>query len=110
MKNILLASTSSLHGQSFLEYLLPQLQILYKGCSEIVFIPFARAGGISHDQYTNKVREALTEIDIEVRGLHEFSNPKQALKEAQGLFTGGGNTFLLVRELYKQDVLRSLKE
>lgn len=32
------------------------------------------------------------------------------MKEAQGLFTGGGNTFLLVRELYKQDVLRSLKE
>lgn len=110
MKNILLASTSSLHGQSFLEYLLPQLKILYEGCSEIVFIPFARAGGISHDQYTSKAREAFNHLKIEVRGLHEFSDPKRALKEAQGIFTGGGNTFLLVRELYKQDVLKSLKE
>lgn len=110
MKNILLASTSSLYGQSFLEYILPELKVLYQGCSEIIFIPYARAGGISHDEYTDKVREAFREIVISVRGLHEFSDTKQALRDAQGIFTGGGNTFLLVKELYNKDVLQSLKE
>lgn len=110
MKNILLASTSSLHGQSFLEYLLPELKVLYDGCSEIIFIPYARAGGISHDEYTEKAREAFREIGISIKGLHEFSDIKQALGNAQGIFTGGGNTFLLVKELYNNNVLQPLKE
>lgn len=110
MKNILLASTSSLYGQSFLEYILPELKVLYQGCSEIIFIPYARAAGVSHDEYTDKAREAFREIGISVRGLHEFSDTKQALRDAQGIFTGGGNTFLLVKELYNKDVLQSLKE
>lgn len=110
MKNILLASTSSLHGQTFLEYLLPELKVLYDGCSEVIFIPYARAGGITHDEYTEKAREGLRKIGINIRGLHEFSDTKQALRDAQGIFTGGGNTFLLVKELYNKDVLQTLKE
>lgn len=110
MKNILLASTSSLHQQSFLEYILPELKVLYHQCTEVTFIPYARAGGLTHDQYTDKAREAFGEIGISIRGLHEFADTKQALRSAQGIFTGGGNTFLLVKELYNQDVLQTLKE
>ena len=40
--------------------------------------------------------------------MHEFENPKQALQDAQGIFTGGGNTFLLVTQLYENDVMQTL--
>ncbi len=108
MKKILVASTSTLDGGSYLEYLLPELKHFFGHCSEIIFIPFARPGGISHNEYTAKVADAFSEIGIAVKGLHEFSDPEAALVNAQGIFTGGGNTFLLVSQLYKYNLMKSL--
>ena len=99
MKNILIASTSTLHNGSYLDYLLPELQLFFRNCTEIIFIPYARPSGISHDDYTQKVREAFSKINIQVKGIHEFEDPISALENAKGIFTGGGNTFLLVSQL-----------
>lgn len=93
MKNLIIASTSTLHDGAYLEYLLPELKIHFASCSSILFVPFARPGGISHDEYTLKVRAVFATINIDVKGLHEFENAKQAVQEAKGIFTGGGNTF-----------------
>ncbi|RKS43421.1 dipeptidase E [Gillisia mitskevichiae] len=110
MKNAILASTSTLHGQQYLSYLLPEIAKLFKGCSEIIFIPFARPGGITHEEYTSLAKKALQSISINVKGLHEFEDKEQALKEAQGLFTGGGNTFLLVDKLHRNNLMMPLRE
>ena len=110
MKNLIIASTSTLHNGGYLEYLLPELSIHFKNVSELVFIPYARPSGISHDEYTEKVRQAFSKINIKVKGLHEFEDPKEALKQAEGIFTGGGNTFLLVTQLYRHDLMTLLSE
>jgi dipeptidase E len=57
--NIILASTSTLFGGAYLEYLREELIKLYDGIDEIIFVPFARPGGISHDDYTAKARSFL---------------------------------------------------
>lgn len=108
--NIILASTSTLFGGEYLEYLRQELVTLYAGIDEIVFIPFARPGGISHDDYTAKARSFFETIDIKVRGLHEFEDKKEALNQAKGYFTGGGNTFLLVKTLHEEGLMSVLKE
>lgn len=108
--NILLGSTSTLFGGNYLEYLKSEIEILFQGIDEIIFIPFARPGGISHDDYTAKARNFFETIGIKVKGLHEFGDPKAAIKEAQGFFTGGGNTFLLVKTLHEQGLMSVLKE
>lgn len=110
MKSIIIASTSTLHGGGYLEYILPTLQEHFKNCKSILFIPYARPSGISHDEYTQKAAEAFTKINIEVKGIHEFENPQDAVKNAEGIFTGGGNTFLLVTQLYKNNVMQLLSE
>ena len=110
MKNILIASTSTLHNGSYLDYLLPELQLFFRNCTEIIFIPYARPSGISHDDYTQKVREAFSKINIQVKGIHEFEDPISALENAKGIFTGGGNTFLLVSQLYKTKVIDVLEK
>lgn len=109
MKNMLVASTSTLHGGSYLEYILPTLKEHFSGVKEVVFVPYARPGGISHDAYTQKAQEAFSKIGITLKGLHSFSNPQKALEEAQGIFTGGGSTFLLVKMLYEENVLEAIK-
>lgn len=110
MKKAIIASTSTLHGGNYLDYLLPTLQVHFKTVKNLLFIPFARPGGISHDEYTRKVSEAFAEIGIAVKGIHEFDNPTEALQQAEGIFTGGGNTFLLVTQLYKTGIIKTLEE
>ncbi|WP_336964756.1 dipeptidase PepE [Chryseobacterium contaminans] len=108
--NIILASTSTLFGGEYLEYLREELIQLYAGIDEIVFIPFARPGGISHDDYTANARSFFETINIKVKGLHEFKDKAEALNQAKGFFTGGGNTFLLVKTLHEEGLMSVLKE
>ena len=110
MKNILIASTSTIHGSGYLEYMLPTLSNHFKNVSTILFIPFARPGGISYDAYTALAKEAFAKINIKVKGVHEFENPKEAIQDAQAIFTGGGNTFELVNQIYQQSIFDDLKE
>lgn len=97
--NILLASTSTLFGGNYLEYLDDELVKLYEGIDEILFIPYARPGGISHEDYTAKVAGYFEKHAIRVKGLHEFDDKIVAIDQAKAYFTGGGNTFLLVKKL-----------
>lgn len=108
--NIILASTSTLFGGEYLEYLREELIQLYTGIDEIIFIPFARPGGISHHNYTAKARSFFKTLNIKVKGLHEFEDKTEALNQAKGFFTGGGNTFLLVKTLHEEGLMSVLKE
>ncbi|GEC71095.1 dipeptidase E [Flavobacterium flevense] len=110
MKNLLLASTSTLHGSDYLEYLLPELKQHFTNCKTILFIPYARPNGISHEEYTEKTALAFAKIKLTIRGIHEYENPVEAIQNAEGIFTGGGNTFLLVNELYRNKIMIPLKE
>jgi dipeptidase E len=110
MKNIIIASTSTLHGADYLDYLLPELKIHFEHCKTILFIPFARPSGISHDEYTKIVSLAFTKINKEVKGIHEFEDFSKAITTAEGIFTGGGNTFLLVSQLYKNKIMGLLAD
>ena len=110
MKKMIIASTSTLYGSNYLEYLLPTLSTFFANVATVLFIPYARPGGISYDSYTKLVQQAFSSIDITVKGIHEYENPREALQKAKAIFTGGGNTFELVNQLYKKDVLKPLKE
>lgn len=108
--NVLLASTSTLFGGNYLEYIQAEIKELFANVDEILFVPFARPGGISHEDYTAKAKEFFLQFDIKVRGLHEFENQNKAVSDAQGFFTGGGNTFLLVKTLHEKNLMSALKE
>lgn len=107
--NLILASTSTIYGSGYLEYLQEPLKEHFKNVREILFVPFARPSGLTHDEYTAKAAEGLAFLDKKVKGLHEYANPKEALAKAEAIFTGGGNTFLLVTQLYKLDIMEALK-
>ena len=108
MTNAIIASTSTIFGGEYLEYLLPELEKLFAKASTILFIPFARPSGISHDDYTERVRLAFQKIDKKIVGLHEFENFIDAIIHAEGIFTGGGNTFLLVKQLHDNNIITVL--
>lgn len=110
MKNCIIASTSTLYNEDYLDYLLPELQLLFKDCKTVLFVPFARPGGITHDEYTTKAALTFTKINIVLQGIHSFENQQEAIQKAEGIFTGGGNTFLLVTQLYKNNLMTTLAD
>tara|TARA_R110002049_G_scaffold274391_1_gene452317 strand:+ start:5556 stop:6263 length:708 start_codon:yes stop_codon:yes gene_type:complete len=109
MRHIIIASTSTVHGSGYLEYLLKDLELFFKDTEDILFIPFARPDGLSHDNYTQKAKSAFSKIKKTVKGIHEYENPFDAIKKAKGIFVGGGNTFVLTNQLYKNNLVDALK-
>ncbi|MCL4159242.1 UNVERIFIED_CONTAM: hypothetical protein GTU68_047897 [Idotea baltica] len=110
MKHILIASTSTLHGTNYLDYILDELKHFFKDASTILFIPYARPSGISHNDYTKKVHDTFLKINKQVVGIHTLKNPVEAIQNAEAIFVGGGNTFVLVNQLYKNKIITALKE
>lgn len=105
----IIASTSTVHGSSYLEYLLPVLKTHFEDVDEVLFIPFARPGGISHQEYTLKASEGLKTCVETVKGVHQFEDMQKAILEAKAIFVGGGNTFLLVKQLHELNLMNPLK-
>lgn len=109
MRKMIIASTSTVYGSDYLAYLFPELRIFLKNVKTVLFIPYARPSGISYDEYTRIVKNAFAKISKDVVGIHQFENPKQAIQQAEAIFIGGGNTFELINQLYKNEVLFTLK-
>ena len=107
---IILASTSTVHGKPYLTYILPELAKFFAGIDEILFIPYARPSGLTHDAYTALARKAFNSIGIDVKGIHEFANPITAVQNAKGFFTGGGNSFVLLNQLYNHKLIPHLQK
>lgn len=108
--NIILASTSTIYGGKYLDYLTNELLKLYQNIDEILFIPYARPNGMTHDEYTQVARNYFANLNIKVKGIHELSNEKEAILNAKAYFTGGGNTFLLVKNLHDKGLISLLKK
>ncbi len=110
MKNLLIVSTSTIHGGTYLSYLLDEIAELFSETDEVLFIPYARPSGLSHDAYTKVAADAFLKINKQIVGIHTFEDPTEAIKNAKGVFVGGGNTFVLVSQLYKNNVIPILRK
>ncbi len=110
MIDLLLLSTSTMHGGGFLEYATVEAESFLEGRSTVLFVPYARPGGISHEAYTGMTRERFRKMGLGVEGVHETDDPVGAVQDAQAVFVGGGNTYVLLRELYSRGILTTLRE
>lgn len=106
---LLVISTSTIYGSGYLEYIREEI-LDFLQTDELLFIPFARPSGISHDEYTLNVKTALEPFDISVSGLHTSKDPVETIRKAKAIFIGGGNTFLLLKTLYELGLVEVIKE
>lgn len=106
---ILAASTSTVYGSGYLEYILDDA-VEFLNSDEILFIPYARPSGATYEDYSESPKKAFSKKGIQVRGIHEFENPQNAISSAKAIFIGGGNTFLLLKTLYELNLMETLRE
>jgi dipeptidase E len=110
LKSLVIASTSTLHGGTYLNYLKEELSAHFNQADTVLFIPYARPAGVTHDEYTAVAKSFFKTIDKTIVGIHTFKSVEEALNATNGVFVGGGNTFVLVNQLYKNKVLNPLRD
>ena len=108
-RSLLLISNSTLHGSGYLDHCADEIKKILGDRKNVLFIPYARPSGITHDEYTKIARERFEKMGFKLKGIHEFKSPKDAVKSAESIFIGGGNTFVLLSGLYKADILDEIR-
>lgn len=109
-RKLLLLSNSTNFGEGHLEYAKKAISnFLKKTVNEVLFIPYAGVG-FSYDDYTQKVATPFSQIGYSLKGIHTFSDPKKAVENAQAITIGGGNTFELLNQLYKNDLIETIRK
>lgn len=110
IRNLLLISNSTLHGSGYLDHCEDEIRKFLKKNSNILFIPYARPSGISHTEYTKIAYNRFKKMDFELTGIQTYKNPKKAIIKAEAIFIGGGNTFVLLNDLYKKNILKIIRK
>jgi dipeptidase E len=90
----------------FLEHATEAIRAALGGRTSVLFVPFA---GSDQDTYANVMRKALARIDVQVTSMHGVSDAARAVRDAEAIFVGGGNSFRLLRTLNRLGALAALR-
>jgi dipeptidase E len=107
MARLLLISNSTLHGSGYLDHVETEIRDFLKDTTRIAFVPFAL---YDRNQYAAQARERFRGMGHDLISVHDVSNPKRAIDEADAIFVGGGNTFRLLKGLYDWNLLAMIRQ
>jgi dipeptidase E len=107
---LLLISNSTNAGEAYLDY--PKYQIrAFLGQEEknCLFIPYAGVT-ISFDDYEARVKERFGEVGHSITSIHHAQDPVAAVREAEAIVVGGGNTFHLIKLIRDNGLIDAVRE
>ena len=107
MNRLLLLSNSTQHGYEYLQHAASEIRnFLGDAVARVLFVPFAIG---DWDGYAQQARETFAGFGYGLDGIHEAADARAAVRDADALFIGGGNTFRLLNTLYARDVLDAIR-
>ncbi|XP_069011176.1 alpha-aspartyl dipeptidase [Embiotoca jacksoni] len=106
-RRLLLVSNSTLHGSGYLDHCQQHISNFFgQDVKRVLFVPYALH---DRDAYTTMARNKFKTLGYEVESIHEASDPVEAVRKAEGIFIGGGNTFRLLKSLYDNKVVTEIR-
>ena len=105
---LLLISNSTNAGEPYLEYPMPRIAEFLRGVTSLVFVPYA-AVSFSYDEYERRVAERFAPLGIRVESGHRAANPAAAVRRAEAVCVGGGNTFALTKKMQEQGLMQAIR-
>lgn len=106
---LLLISNSTNAGESYLDYPKQNIKNFLGDMRKVMFVPYA-AVTFSFDEYQAKVAAVLSPLGIEVDSVHRYEDPAAAIRSAEAVMVGGGNTFHLVKMMQDKGVMAAIRE
>jgi dipeptidase E len=106
---LLLSNGSELVGQNPTEFAHGALKdFLGASVRRVLFVPFAAVAS-SEDEYLARVRKNFGPLGYEAESLHNAAEAREAVERADAIAVGGGNTFHLLRGLYRAGVVELIR-
>jgi len=105
-KRILLISNSTLYGSGYLDHAEAEIRDFLGKVKGVLFVPFAL---YDRDAYAATARERFQKMGYRLESIHTVGDAKQAVRNAEAILIGGGNTFRLLKALYDSDVLNAIR-
>lgn len=107
---LLLISNSTMAGEPYLDYPKGNIKsFLGEKSIKALFIPYAGVT-MSFDEYEEKVKNKFNEIGHDIVGIHHFDDPVAAVKSAEAIVIGGGNTFNLTKMIQDNNLIEAIQE
>ena len=107
---LLLISNSTNPGEPYLDYPKHNIrEFLGPKPVKVLFIPYA-AVTFSYDLYEEKVSERFREVGHRIVSIHHSKDPVKAVREAEAIAVGGGNTWKLLKEIRDNRLIGPVKE
>ncbi|KAL8183867.1 UNVERIFIED_CONTAM: hypothetical protein K2H54_054799 [Gekko kuhli] len=107
-RRLLLVSNSTLHGGGYLEHCQQHLQdFLGPNVKRILFVPYALS---DRGAYAKMAREKFESLGYGLDSIHESPDPTEAVRKAEAIFIGGGNTFRLLKVLYDNGLMQPIRK
>src|SRR5438270_1132904 len=106
---LLLSNGSELVGDEPTEFAQGAVRdFLGAGVRRVLFVPFATVVR-TYDEYAARVRKRFGAMGYEVESVHEAGDAPAAVGRAEAIAVGGGNTFHLLRGLYRAGVVEAIR-
>ena len=102
----LLISNSTMHGGTYLGHCAAEIRDLLGERKKVLFIPYALH---DHDAYFDKARPAFAAMGHDLVSVHLHKHSPDAVKAADAVFVGGGNTFRLLSALYHYGLFAAIQ-
>lgn len=104
---LLLISNSTLHGSGYLDHAASEIRDFLGEVKRVLFVPYALH---DRDAYFAQARARFERLGYELDSIHPTTEPAKAVREAEAIFIGGGNTFRLLKALYDHNLLDAIRE
>jgi dipeptidase E len=101
-RRILLISSSVVFGGGYLDHAEAEIREHLGSAESLLFVPYALK---DHEAYFIKVQTRIEAMGYKVDGIHRSSDPQEAVRKAEAIFIGGGNTFRLLKSLQEREIL-----
>jgi dipeptidase E len=82
-------------------------RFLGRSIDRMLFIPYAVN---DYEAYVAAMIKLGINAGYGFDSIHRFNDPQEAVKKAQAIYIGGGNTFRLLNELYAKDLIPVIRK
>ncbi len=109
--SVLVCGGNMMNGNHFADVALPALRTHYAGCKNIALVLHATHPA-DRDRMEKRLQEAFAHINgAKAQSLHRLdaAGQRALLESADGIFIGGGETFVLLGELYRTGQLELIR-
>ena len=116
-KNLLLISNSTMAGEPYLDWCRNVILNFLNdfNIKNVLFFPFAgvnidpKSIEISYNAYESKVQNVFHPFNIKINSIHHYHDYKEAIDQCECIMVGGGNTFHLLYELHRNNLIEIIR-